>query len=513
MAATRARAARRAGRPMGSGWSSSDARATGRGSGWSGADGTGVAFLAPMQGTNHPLPSAGERVTWSPDGTRLAFISATPGTETEDANGDPMVITRYLYKPHGRRGDDAFQRQPPRCTSSSWIWPAKAVRQLTDGPYYEHSIDWSPRGDEILFVSNREPDPDRFFNYDIFTVRVADGAVRAAYRDRERGVYARAGRPTGAPSPSWAPSGPLTSSETTMEDTHVWLIDADGSRRRELGAAIDDSAGRPRLVGRRRARSTSRCRSAAACTCSASPWPAARRRWWWASRERCGSWSAAGGARGLRVHHARRAGGAVPPGGAAGGTRRRLTDLNAEVLAERRIAPVEAFTFASFDGREVEAFLTTARWRVAPGAKHPLIVLIHGGPHGQQGPAFDPTRRSYADPGLGHADGELPRLHRLRTGASPTPSSATRTAARPRTCWRAWTPRSRATPGSTAERLGMEGGSYGGQLGELAHHADRPVRGRHPDGRHLEPGQLQLHGLLPRLPGRGVRRLPAPRTA
>ena len=38
----------------------------------------------------------------------------------------------------------------------------RQVRQLINGSYYEHSIDWSPHGDEILFVSNREPDPDRY---------------------------------------------------------------------------------------------------------------------------------------------------------------------------------------------------------------------------------------------------------------------------------------------------------------------------------------------------------------
>jgi len=38
-------------------------------------------------------------VTWSPDGKQLAFISSTPGPEAAEAAGDPVVITRYLYKP------------------------------------------------------------------------------------------------------------------------------------------------------------------------------------------------------------------------------------------------------------------------------------------------------------------------------------------------------------------------------------------------------------------------------
>ncbi|MCC7243717.1 MAG: PD40 domain-containing protein, partial [Acidobacteria bacterium] len=67
------------------------------------ADGSGPQIIAPVEGTNHPLPSSGVRLAWSPDGSRLAFISATPGPEA-DANGDPMVITRYLYKPTASEG-------------------------------------------------------------------------------------------------------------------------------------------------------------------------------------------------------------------------------------------------------------------------------------------------------------------------------------------------------------------------------------------------------------------------
>ena len=44
----------------------------------------------------------------------------------------------------------------------------RQVRQLTDGVHDEHSIDWSPNGQEILLVSNREADADQFFNNDLF---------------------------------------------------------------------------------------------------------------------------------------------------------------------------------------------------------------------------------------------------------------------------------------------------------------------------------------------------------
>ena len=54
---------------------------------------------------------------------------------------------------------------------------SKQVRQLTQGNYDEHSIDWSPDGKQLVFASNREPNQDEFFNYDLFTLQLADNSI------------------------------------------------------------------------------------------------------------------------------------------------------------------------------------------------------------------------------------------------------------------------------------------------------------------------------------------------
>lgn len=74
-----------------------------------------------------------------------------------------MVITRYLYKPTFSEGNTRFNDNR-RLHIFAVDLNTKKVRQLTDGVYYEHSIDWSPNGEELAFVSNREPKPDEFFN-------------------------------------------------------------------------------------------------------------------------------------------------------------------------------------------------------------------------------------------------------------------------------------------------------------------------------------------------------------
>jgi dipeptidyl aminopeptidase/acylaminoacyl peptidase len=80
------------------------------------ARGGGERLVAKVEGTNHPLPSSGETVAWAPDSTSLAFISATPGPEADEATGDPVVIRRYLYKPTASEGETRFNdnRRHPR---------------------------------------------------------------------------------------------------------------------------------------------------------------------------------------------------------------------------------------------------------------------------------------------------------------------------------------------------------------------------------------------------------------
>ncbi len=205
---------------------------------WSESDGSDARFVAPMEGTNHPLPSMGDSITWSPDSKSIAFVSGVPGPETEDATGDPVVITRYLYKPTAREGLTRFNDNKRLNIFVVGI-EGRTVRQLTDATYYEHSIDWSPNGEEILFVSNREPDPDRFFNYDVFAIKVSDGSIRRITPPKISST-SPSGLPTASTIAYLGTRRGLTSSETTMEDTHVWLMDADGSNRRELGAAVDN---------------------------------------------------------------------------------------------------------------------------------------------------------------------------------------------------------------------------------------------------------------------------------
>jgi dipeptidyl aminopeptidase/acylaminoacyl peptidase len=425
------------------------------------ADGRNGKLIAPVTGTNHPLPSSGERLTWSPDGRQIAFVSSTPGPEL-DANGDPMVITRYLYKPTASEGLQRFNDNRRLHIFVADV-ATRQVRQLTTGNYYEHSIDWSPRGDEILFISNREPDPDRFFNYDIFAIAAATGKERRLTSTKNAEYQ-----------PRWSPDArtiaylgttrPFTSSETTMEDTHVWLIDADGTNRRELGGSIDNRQGRvgwssdgQQVFFTLQSRGTVQLMGLSVAGGPAQTIVNAP--------GSVGAWSSG---KGNTIAYAF----SGPEGPAElfwlrgadqfGQRGSALTSLNRELLQSRARAEVESLSFQSFDGTPIEAFLTKPL-AIQSGSKSPLIVMIHGGPHGQQGPAFNSKAQIYAGQGwaslmvnyrgsTGYGQALADKIFGDQNGGEAKDVLAGVDAAIAKYPW------------IDPARLGIEGGSYGGQL-------------------------------------------------
>jgi dipeptidyl aminopeptidase/acylaminoacyl peptidase len=337
---------------------------------------------------------------------------------------------------------------------------SKETRQLTKGNTDEHSIDWSPDGKELLYLTNPEPNQDEFFNYDVFALKLADNSVRRITAT-EFNEY----------NPQWSPDGKrilfrgtrrgLTDRETTMEDTHVWVMNADGSDRREIGAVIDQRQGSPKWAPDGNS-AYFNVQERGSNYLVRLPISGGAPEYVVKDSGGVGSFSIGkGGTIAYSFQSPRDVSqlylktGNAPP--------RKLTDLNAQLLGGKQIAEVESFTFISNDNKfEVEAFLTKPLGMTAT-SKHPLILNIHGGPHGQNGPGFSYRNQVYAARGWA----VLNVNYRGSTGYGQKFADAVfgdQDGNEGQDVLYGVSAAVRRYPWIDRERMGIEGVSYGGQL-------------------------------------------------
>ena len=394
-------------------------------------------FIAEVQSTNFFITYAGESLAWAPDSKRIAYVSASEDitsaiegiTETPETahHDDPRVIDRIQYKSRTSFSDKRH--------THVWITAIDKPepRELTSGYFYDHAITFSPNGDEIAFLSNHEPDPDANNNSDIFAVDL-HGEVRRI-TDTQGCEY----EPTWSPDGKWiaytATQRDVTTIDSVAEDTHVWIIDAGGHDRRELNAEQDRRARNPQWSGdsqlvfylagdkgcttvfgvplrsgkpeqvlpdafygghffflevqRGGANlptnryqvsnfSVAQKRDLRAGTVEKfdlrESWPVA------ASLSSSGLTSEVWFYPGLR------------------GDARLVTGHNLGFARSHDLVEPDEIDFPSFDGTRIQGWLIKpVDWR--EDRKYPLILSIHGGPHGMSGWAFNPTFQVYATHG------------------------------------------------------------------------------------------------------------------
>ncbi len=390
-------------------------------------------MVAALHDANFFIAYAGESFAWSPDSRRIAFISAgedegeslanTTTPKSEKPN-DPRVIDRIQYKTRTSFSD--------RARTHVWLVDVDAPadraqpRQLTSGASYDHALSWNPQGNEIAFLSNHETDPEANNNSDIFAV---DTQGRVRQITETRGCEYE---------PQWSPDGrriaytattrDVTTIDSVAEDTHVWVIDADGGSGRELTAAQDRRARSPRwsadsrsiyyLAGNR-GRSLIYRVSADGGILQTLFEPSEFSDSWrrnqanefaaFSRNYQIGNFSV--DAKGFATfaftlseptrpaevwlgQMAARAT-APPPGTLNAGIVQRLSAHNDALVRSLALVQPEEVVFKSFDGTNIQG------WLMKPvgfreGQRYPLILSIHGGPHGMSGYAFNSAFQVYA---------------------------------------------------------------------------------------------------------------------
>lgn len=346
---------------------------------------------------------------WSPDGDRIAYVKA-PEEEGEDEVGPregwiaPDAVTRTLDRERfdGRvitstryKRDGVLTLLPHysvREKRQLFVVSADGgePRQLTDLPFNVGSPVWSPDGRYLFFTGDEHEDDEarRERTGDIWAVAAQGGSVRRLTTN-PGSEYAPAVAPDGGAMAFL--SNPARGAPT---DLLVAQMGPDGSFRGEpvnLTADWELSPGAPRWTP-----------GGDALTFQAGIG---------------GSWhlfrvAAGGGGPVTQVTTgARRLSGfsfsrdasvlaytatdAVTPGelyvaSGDGSTEQKATGFNDGLLGELVLESAERLTWTVDDGTEVEGWVIPPVGH-RPGQSRPLILKIHGGPHGAYGHYFFPT--------------------------------------------------------------------------------------------------------------------------
>ena len=223
------------------------------------ADGTGRHVVFPEDSPVHY-----DRLSFSPDGTRIAFanfLEGDYGIETADPDGSDIVRltdgvndswaswspdgTRILFS--STRYDPSIEGCLPgfpheyRCPTDIYVMNVDGsnVVRLTDDPAGEFMPRWSPDGGLIAFVREGE---------------LRAGTYEAIYTMQPDGTDVRQVSSASGGSdfwPSWSPDGTrIVFAAIRREDWGIWAVDADGSNERLIlggtGAGyIDDPVWSP----------------------------------------------------------------------------------------------------------------------------------------------------------------------------------------------------------------------------------------------------------------------------
>ena len=334
------------------------------------------------------LENSPGNVEWSPDGTQIAFTMSVdsdhpwpislPG-RPDGANwtAGPKVVDRLVYR-RDRRGyiDGGY--------SHLFVVPADGgtARQLTDGDWNHNGVAWTPDGAEILFTSLRVEDAEHEWRQsDIYSVSIANGDITR--------LTDRSG-PDGSPLPS--PDGRLiafTGNDLTT-DTYItpklYVMNRDGSNVRMISDGFDrrgsgmiwadDGSGFYMTV---RTEGTSNLYFASVRG-GVRPVTEGNHM---LSVSTIGSGMAVGT---LSDYH--RPGDLVSFPLTDPGRISQLTEVNADVLHGVALGEVEEVWYKSVEDYDIQGWIIKPP-DFDPSKKYPLILAIHGGPHGMYHVGFN----------------------------------------------------------------------------------------------------------------------------
>ena len=328
-------------------------------------------------------------IAWSPDGESISFSMNVDGEPTWSVNPPgrpdgatwtegPKVVTRADYR-QDRQGfvDEGWQHV--------FVVPAEGgtPRQLTNGDWNHSTGRWTADGSELLFSSLRTEDSELSWREsEIYAVNVATEEIRQ--------LTTRRGQDTG-PLPS--PRGDLVAyrgsdfNTDTYRNSGVYLMNLDGSGSRLISGDFDrninnmewahDGSGIYVTISYQGARNVHFISAQGTVS------------------------EVTSGAHMLGLSSFTDQGFAVAtlsspqvPADIVSFdldgpiTFRQLTNVNDDIMAGVTLADVEEIWYESLDGFQIQGWIIKPP-DFDPSEKYPLMLSIHGGPHGMYNVGFN----------------------------------------------------------------------------------------------------------------------------
>jgi dipeptidyl aminopeptidase/acylaminoacyl peptidase len=385
-------------------------------------------WLVNADGTrNHWLVDAGSQ-RWSPDGTRLAFVKQGEPSGAQifvrymDAEGAVTQITRLdagpgnlVWSPDGKwiaftsvvpEKSEWSTAIPGKPAGATWAPEPKVVdrlqyrsdwagyvdeghtqifvvsssggtpTELTSGPWNHGQLSWSKDSREILFSGLLIPKAEyQWRESEIYAVDVSSKAVRQ--------LTHRKGPDQG---PVVSPDGKLVAYQgyDWTDDTYItnklYVMGIDGSNPREIDGKLDRSPENVTWAGDNSgvyyvAQDRGRSQLHFAAVAGGEPKELTT------GDHLLSQLSLSPTGVAAAIENVASSPGDVVTFDVKAPSLKRITDLNGDILGGKRLASIEEIWYPSVDGFKIQGWLVKPP-DFDPKKKYPLMLSIHGGPHG-----------------------------------------------------------------------------------------------------------------------------------